>query len=307
MHTSTSEARRAGSQRLSNTINRPLSSTPDAVAGQALPVVRRTAAPSANGALFRFDQARFRYDPYPIGIIAPVLNEAIYTELLDHWPPTELFRCMSQKLGAKYSLSEKNHAPQYEQFVSRSPIWSRVRAEVKSESFILQVIDMLRANAVDLGLKDRLLVVNRRPLVWKHRLGDAWRALCLRQPRWVPVRSRFEFSMLPVDGGHVRPHTDGEQKFITLVVSMLRPEEWDPAFGGGTAILRPKDMTRNFNFVNDFLDFDETEELYAFPFRPNQCVVFVKTFNSLHAVPKMTGHGHPGMRKTLTINIELNA
>ena len=37
---------------------------------------------------------------------------------------------------------------------------------------------------------------------------------------------------------------------------------------------------------------------------PNQCVIFVKTFNSWHAVYPMTGHGSQALRKTLTINIE---
>ena len=36
----------------------------------------------------------------------------------------------------------------------------------------------------------------------------------------------------------------------------------------------------------------------------NQCVVFVKTFNSLHSVPPMRGKGSKAMRRTLTINIE---
>ena len=48
---------------------------------------------------------------------------------------------------------------------------------------------------------------------------------------------------------------------------------------------------------------DEVEKLRTFAFLPNQCVIFVKTFNSLHGVPPMTGP--PGvMRRTLTINIE---
>jgi len=33
-------------------------------------------------------------------------------------------------------------------------------------------------------------------------------------------------------------------------------------------------------------------------------VIFVRTFNSWHSVPPMTGKGSGAMRRTLTINIE---
>jgi hypothetical protein len=46
------------------------------------------------------------------------------------------------------------------------------------------------------------------------------------------------------------------------------------------------------------------EILDAFPFEPNQAVVFVKTFNSWDSVRPMAGSGTDAMRRTLTINIE---
>ena len=47
------------------------------------------------------------------------------------------------------------------------------------------------------------------------------------------------------------------------------------------------------------------EQIDVFEFEPNQCVVFVKTFNSWHCVRPMQGNGSQAMRRTLTINIEL--
>jgi len=88
------------------------------------------------------------------------------------------------------------------------------------------------------------------------------------------------------------------------VVAMLEKGEWNPAFGGGTDVLRPKDITNNFNFKNNYLEFDEVETLTTFEYQPNQCVIFIKTFNSLHAVRPMTAQDGQLMRKTLTINIE---
>jgi hypothetical protein len=49
--------------------------------------------------------------------------------------------------------------------------------------------------------------------------------------------------------------------------------------------------------------FEDAEPLHTFDFRPNQCVIFIKTFNSLHCVRPMAGAGSQAMRRTLTINI----
>ena len=45
--------------------------------------------------------------------------------------------------------------------------------------------------------------------------------------------------------------------------------------------------------------------LDTFAFEPNQAVIFVKTFNSLHSVRPMTAPDRERMRRSLTINIEI--
>ena len=87
-----------------------------------------------------------------------------------------------------------------------------------------------------------------------------------------------------------------------MILSILEDGEWDQAFGGGTDVNWPKDETRSFNQMNRVAGFDEMDVLHTYPFTPNQCVVFVKTFNSWHSVAPM--HGPAGkLRRTLTINI----
>jgi hypothetical protein len=120
----------------------------------------------------------------------------------------------------------------------------------------------------------------------------------------LPLSARFEFSVLPADGGQLHPHTDSPSKIITWVISMIQPGEWNPAFGGGTDMMRPKKTELNFNWVNRYLEFEDVDILRTFDFLPNQGLVFVKTFNSWHGVRTMTGAGNPMLRRTLTINIE---
>lgn len=254
--------------------------------------------------LFRFQNIEMDYEPYPIGYMANIFQPEIYARLVKTYPSLDLFAYMPQ-LGHKYSLSQRNNPDQYHEFLNRTPEWKQVYDEVKGPAFVSSIIDALHACKVDVGLRKRFAVTNSKTsaLVW--RLRNALACLKKGHPEKIGLQTRFEFSVLPADQGNIRPHTDAPNKLITLVISCISEGEWNPEHGGGTVVLRPKDAAENYNHKNRYLDFDATETLKTFPFFPNQCVIFVKTFNSLHAVHPMTGIGSKAMRKTLTINLEL--
>ncbi len=246
---------------------------------------------------FSYDHLKLRYEPFPIGLAKPILEESLYQKLVAAYPPIELFKYIP-KIGKKYSLSERYNGQQYREFVRGSSVWRDFHAWVKSPDFIQNVLVALRQRNVDIGYSEQ-------PDLGKQVTRAIKRLSSLKLPQSVPrLNARFEFSMLPADGGSVIPHTDAPSKIVTLVVSMIRGDEWDLAFGGGTDINRPKDETRVYNQLNRQADFDEVEVLDSFDFTPNQAVIFVKTFNSWHSVRPMTGVGSDAMRKTLTINIE---
>lgn len=245
-----------------------------------------------------FANADFCYRPFPIGLVKPAFEPGVYEALLDAFPPVELFKNISE-IGVKYSLSEKYNSRQFHDFVAKTPVWRDFRRWVKSPDFIGSVDAMLRDQDIDLGMRRQWPDGKRR---LRRTVKDISRGHWPQLGR--QLGARFEFSALPADGGSVMPHTDNPSKIITLVVSMVRDGEWDPAFGGGTDVLAPKDPRREFNLLNKQLPFDDVEVINTFPFTPNQCVVFVKTFNSLHAVRPMLGKGSEAMRRTLTINIE---
>ncbi|MGF1640385.1 MAG: hypothetical protein ACFCUO_05500 [Rhodospirillales bacterium] len=246
---------------------------------------------------FSYDHLKFRYEPFPIGYARPILDDACYREMVGAYPPVELFKYIP-KIGKKYSLSERYHGRRYREFVASSPVWREFRGWLKSDDFIYGVLDALRQRHLDLGFKRPQSAARR---LWK-RTKDLARGRFGRAT--AGLSSRFEFSMLPADGGSVTPHTDAPGKIVTLIISMIAEGEWDPAFGGGTDLNRPKSETLIFNPMNRQAAFEEMEVLDTFPFTPNQAVVFVKTFNSWHSVRPMQGAGANAMRKTLTINIE---
>ncbi|HEX6718407.1 MAG TPA: hypothetical protein VF088_14975 [Pyrinomonadaceae bacterium] len=247
--------------------------------------------------MLSFKNARFLYEPYPIGVAAGIFDDDFYNELIDSFPPVELFSFMPFH-GNKYSLSELNNPDAYHEYVRTTPCWSNFHRWLKRPEFPGEVLEMLRQHKIDLEV----------PAARANGGGGGSRLRRLLAGNAAPsapvLSARFEFSMLPANGGFIRAHTDSPQKIVTLVISMARKGEWEPAFGGGTEVLRPKDITNNFNFKNTYLEFDEVETLTTFDYVPNNCVIFIKTFNSLHAVRPMTAPNGGLMRKTLTVNIE---
>ncbi len=254
-------------------------------------------SPGRRTGMFSYDHLELRYDPFPIGLAKPLVDADRYAEMLASYPDQDLFAYLA-KVGHKYSLSEKSNPKAYHDFVQSRPVWRDLHAMIKSDAFIKEVVDALAARHVDLGYKKLPTPAKRTRKFVRNLLRgrlDAGRA---------PLSARFEFSMLPADGGYVIPHTDSPGKVITMVVSMVGEGEWDPAIGGGTDLNRPKDPALTYNELNRQARFDEMEVIDTFEFTPNQGVIFVKTFNSWHSVRPMTGKDSKLMRKTLTINIE---
>jgi len=248
--------------------------------------------------MFHFDDLVFDYEPYPIGVARNVFHADLYNQIVADFPPAEIFE-YKEVLGHKYSLSEVNHPEKYHEFVQSHEIWKRIYEWIKRPEFPYEIFKTLGQHNIELG-------VPRPPAGSPGGLHEFYNKLrrgrtASSSPR---LNTRFEFSMLPADGGCIKPHTDAPQKIVTLVVAMLAAAEWNEAFGGGTEVMKPKDISKNYNRVNHQLEFDEVETLRTFEYQPNQCVVFIKTFNSLHGVRPMQGQGTKLMRKTLTINIE---
>jgi len=248
--------------------------------------------------MFQFDNADFRHEPYPVGMVKPVMDDDLYHQLVDSFPPVELFTDLPG-IGNKHVLSERYNADNFHQFIAQTPVWKRFHDWIESDDFIRAVDAMLRDSFVNLELSRMLLSTRQK-------CGHVLRSLKRgRFPNVPPgLKGRLEFSMLPVDGGFVRPHTDMPKKVVTFVVPIFKDGEWNPAYGGGTDINRAKDPRHAFNRLNEKLSFEDAEVLHTYPFAANQCLVFVKTFNSLHSVRPMTGTGSSAMRRSLTINIE---
>jgi len=248
--------------------------------------------------MLNFQTAEMRYEPYPLAVLRPSLDATTYDELCDNFPDISLFGPI-RGYDYKLSLSEKFAADNYHKFIKENKPWNRFHGWLKSDEFIRATVEFLKQRNVDLDIDECFEPTSKR-------IGRALGAVGRGSwPSKFPrLRSRFEFSVLKADGGEVAPHTDTPKKIITLVQTMIKDGEWDPAFGGGLDVNRPTDTKYAFNWKNKMVPWDKIEVLDTIPFVPNQCTVFVKTFNSLHSVRKMKESGSKALRKTVTIVIE---
>ncbi len=237
-----------------------------------------------------------RYRPYPIGVACPAFERSVYQKMVETYPPLEHFDYLP-KVGHKYSLSEKINGKDYEAWIQQHSVWRDFHTTIKDPDFSYEILATLSQNHVDLGIKRRSEFGS---------LGKRLRNLLRGRSRRgeTNLNARFEYSMLPADGGYVIPHTDSPGKIVTMVVSMCEPGSWDTEIGGGTDINLAKSPEFGFNEVNRRAEFEDMEVLDTYEFLPNQCVIFIKTFNSWHSVRPMTASGSKAMRKSLTINIE---
>jgi hypothetical protein len=251
---------------------------------------------------FNYGNFVFDYEPYPIGVAREFIEPDYYRSLVENFPPIEIFGGFFDPESNKKGLSEIYNPTSYHQFVRETPVYRDFYKYIKSPDFIHDVLNCFEQNYIQLGLSESKITSSTLPLRGRRfeKAEKALRRLRLKKG----LRARFEFSALPARGGNIRPHTDAPSKIITLVLSILKEGEWNPGWGGGTDVIKPKDRKRTYNFLNNYFDFDECETLRTIEYVPNQCILFLKTFNSLHCVTPIQSHVADIYRKTLTINIE---
>lgn len=238
------------------------------------------------------------YLPFPHGVIEQFFDPELFRRLRASFPDYELAQ-VKNDLGVKSSLSPVNNPDNYYKYLKDNKEWKFFYDEVKQGPFIQAVLDQLKARNIDLrcsqhikGLGLRSDIVNGLKQVKQGKL-----------PKWIS--SRFEFSMMPADGGSILPHTDHPNKILTMVVGFNDDDELDDIEGAELKLCEAVDPSKSYNYVNNYLGFNDINVLEKVLPTPNRALLFIKTHNSFHCVGPMKGPTG-ALRKTITINVELN-
>lgn len=235
--------------------------------------------------LFDFSRAEFSYEPFPVGFLHSIFPDSFYSRLVDSFPDESTMTAFPDK-GHKYLLSEGSDPLKYQEHIRSHPAWSELHSIVKSVAFVQYCYDALKKNQVDLGMPG-IPVLFPAPA---EELDQEY------------ITARFEFSSLAVPGGYHRPHTDLPKKMVSLIIPMIKDNNWKKPEAGALSICSPVKKEKIFNQVNQYLDFDEVTILRRYPFLANSGILFPKTFNSWHCVEPLQNE-NARFRRTIVIQL----
>ena len=217
------------------------------------------------------------------------LPDADYRQLRDSFPDDSWFDDLIE--GNKKRINSRRSSEIFDRFCATHPQWQQLFEQMRARPFVDSVYALLKQPLREI----RGRVGGRRwnvdgsasgPLDWLRRNAVL----------------NFEFSRLE-NGSNVPPHTDAPEKLATLILYFADPA-WQPEWGGGTFLYRPKHPALLKNWHNRRIPFEEVEEVVDNQFVGNRLFVFTKSADSWHGLPEI--HCPPDIvRNSVNINILL--
>ena len=107
--------------------------------------------------MLNFSDVEFHYEPFAIGRALNVLDDTLYDQLVDSFPPVNLFNHKVHRKDDKYYFNEVKTRAAYLDWINNHEPWREFHRWLKSKDFILYVLDMLAANQIDLGIRRQRL------------------------------------------------------------------------------------------------------------------------------------------------------
>ena len=241
------------------------------------------------------------FDPFPHILIKNIFDQEFYNQLIANFPEHKYLKKYSSKRGnqkhLKYSLSSKNNTDDFKKFIKNNKVYNKLYNYIYSKEFLDTFLEYLKENHFNLGIVSKDFNIKKDIFTT---IKSILKLLLNNKKSEISIS--FEFSSMPTDDGQLKPHTDSPKKFLSIVIPII-DKNWDSRYNAGTNLLVPKNKKKTFNFLNESLEFDETEIKKTIEFNKNQMLILFKTYNSLHSVGPIKKHESP-FRNSLTINFE---
>ena len=231
-------------------------------------------------------------DPFCFFHVDDYLPADLYQRLLESYPDESNYRFNTEgKMG--FRSSEDPEA--ISRYCDAHPEWRQLVDFFGSDPFLAD----LRATFAGPLVQTRGWAGHRR---WLDCTNRPTPENPLRYLLQEPVRTTFQFSMLPRDAAVV-PHSDAPRKLVSLLL-YFRDRDWQDAWGGGTEFYVPLDPERARGWgPTDRVPFEEFKTIGSTPFVGNRLAGFVRSACSYHGVPPL-GCPPGRTRKALLINVK---
>jgi hypothetical protein len=252
--------------------------------------------------MINLEKSKFFADPYTHCVFEDIFSENDYEDLVKNFPDVdEMVKMEDPKKNNKfnkYQLSSRNHEIKFKNFLKKNFFYKKISDYFLSDIFLEYIIHILKKNNIEFGIPVRKKTKTRIIFDLLKKIIPGY----FIKPKEI-LNVVVEFSAIPINGGFLKPHSDGPSKLASFVIP-IRDQEWDNKYKGGTNLLTPIDQNKVFNMVNNTLEFEETSILKTIEFKKNQMLVLPKAYNSLHSVGPLNGTNEKYFRKSLTLNIE---
>ncbi len=243
--------------------------------------------------MINFENSKFFYDPFPHCVLDDFLEKNFYEQICLEYPEHSFFEEIKGKVSdnkfKKFRLSNSSKTEDiFNSFIKTTSSTKEFYEYINSDKFIMSLDEFLKKNEVELRLNthsETKFSTFVKTLFKKKRKID------------------FEFSSIPIENGHILPHTDGGNKLVGFVIPIIDNDNILNFENLGTKIYRAKTDKYKFNFYNKTVPFEHTEIIRELPFKKNQMSLHVKTFNSLHGVGPFENSNIKGtlFRKSISI------
>ena len=202
------------------------------------------------------------------------LEKNIYEQICLEYPKHSFFEEIKGKIldnkFKKYRFSNSIKTEDvFDSFIKTTSSTKEFYKYINSDKFIISLDEFLKNNEVELRLNSyskTSFYTFVKTLFKKKRKID------------------FEFSSIPIENGHILPHTDGGNKLVGFVIPIIDDDNILNFENLGTKIYKAKIDKYKFNFYNKTVPFEHAELIRELPFKKNQMSLHVKTFNSLLGV-----------------------
>ena len=252
--------------------------------------------------MINIDNLKFDFNPFPYGIAENIIDNDIYNVLTDEFPNIKSLTVSKEKNDQikfkKFSLSSKNNKDLFYKTVNKTKILKTLINYFLSYKFKKYLINKLKKKYINFG-------INIQKPSLKTSIKNALYpfAPSFLTSKFQDVEIYIELSSIPSDNGMIKPHTDSQHKLASIVIPVTS-DNWPDNYAAGTNFLEPLDKKKTFNFVNKTLEFKETKIINTVPFKRNQFLIFLKTYNSLHSVGPIQHPNKNIFRNSLTLTVE---
>jgi hypothetical protein len=224
-------------------------------------------------------------EPFFICSIDNFLDEKLYKDLYDNFPPTDFFVSHNPDKGNKVALDVRSKL--VTDYIENNAAWKSFTNSINSQessNFFKKVFESyipLRKNFKD---KPWVTDVDFYNKVQERSLNNDVNH----------VRYSFEFGYMG-NGSYIPPHTDSENKVISMIFYFADPDiDWSK-YNCGTTFFKTDNIEHEYNSWesihlegNKLKEFYKSyKELHYSEFKANKFLMFFKNDKSWHEVKKI--------------------